>query len=159
MDVYDGQEKTPELAVTVDGQSLVRDVDFSVTYVLNGVTVSQIKEAGIYTIIATGKRIYKDSLSTTYIVEGGTISTTTISPPNECVVFKRSDGAPKIYLQNGSTRLVKDTDYTITHTIDYVALTGTATVVGIGNYGGVTIRTYMLVLLDPKAGMYMAIYN
>ncbi len=155
--IYDGLAKNPTITVKYNGTTLTKNTDYSLSYSRNGSAVTEIKEAGIYTITATGKKTYKDTISTTFEVLEVTEISATISPPNDRVTFKQGDG-PKIYLQEGSYMLVLGTDYTVTHTINYTALTGIAVIVGIGSYGGTMTINYTIILLDPVAHIYLAVF-
>lgn len=156
---YTGATLNPTITVKCGSKTLTLGTDYTLTYTLNGTAVSQIQASGTYTITATGKGAYQGSVSTTYIVEGGTIASVVFYHPNECVVYKNSGDNPKIYLKDGSYKLIEGTDYTITYSINYTSLTGTATVNGLGNYGGIVSKTFTLVLLDPANSIYIAIWN
>ena len=63
---YDGSAKT--LTVTVDGRTLTQDTDYTVLITRDNQTVTEIKEAGTYTVTLTGKDNYKGVYETTVTV-------------------------------------------------------------------------------------------
>ena len=63
---YDGSAKT--LTVSVDGRTLTQDTDYTILITRDNQTVTEIKEAGTYTVTLTGKDNYKGVYETTVTV-------------------------------------------------------------------------------------------
>ncbi len=59
---YDGSEKTPDVSVVLDGRTLIKDIDYTLSY-SNNINV------GIATVTITGKGDYTDVVSKTFNIK------------------------------------------------------------------------------------------
>ena len=67
---YNGNVQNPTLNITdsASGNTLRKDIDYTVTYSVNGQSVSECKNAGTYTVTVTGNGNYTGSVSNTYTI-------------------------------------------------------------------------------------------
>ncbi|MCR5273309.1 MAG: hypothetical protein K6E13_10075, partial [Lachnospiraceae bacterium] len=159
---YSGEEQSPAMIVTVNGEVLTADTDY--TYeVFDGTTSmgTTATDAGDYTVVITGIGDYETNSSTTlsrtWTIGTLGIDTSDISIRNISSSYTY-DGStvyqpvPIVYF--GSTLLTVNTDYTLTYSVtslddtsgtEYVSPgTYTVEVAGMGNFGASKTYTYVI---------------
>lgn len=152
---YDGKQKMPSVIVKDGNTTLVKDIDYTVTY-KNNINV------GTATATVNGKGNYTGTVTKKFtITEAATPETTkkpesTKSPERKnlsgCIITISQtsytyDGKPKMPLvtvKDGNTTLVKDIDYTITYSNNINAGTAIATITGKGNYTGTATKEFTI---------------
>jgi hypothetical protein len=129
--VYDGNAKEPEVVITSETE-LVRDVDYTVSYVNN-------INAGNAMVIITALDTGKCSGSKILTFE---IAAASIAESDILLSGKGAEVAIKVIL--GETELVADVDYTVSVEISEETNAGLITVTGKGNYKGTKTRAFAL---------------
>ena len=147
--VYDGKAKTPELTV-MDGETkLVKGADYDVAYDNN-------IKAGMATATASFKDNYTGTKSVTFEIAAKDASTLTIAAVSPDVYDGKAK-TPELTVKDGETKLVKDTDYTVTYDKNTNVGTATAKATFIGNYKGEKSVTFEItpkkttLTIDPIA--------
>ena len=139
---YTGSAITPEPTVTLNGVTLVKDADYSLSYVNNtdlGEAVINITGIGNYTgLKSTGFRIVEAD------ADGATVTGIDEEYPWTGAAIKPE---PTVTL-NGVT-LVKDTDFTVVYTDNTEIGTATYEITFIGNYTGSAGGTFEIVKAKP----------
>ena len=128
--VYDGKEQTP--AVITD----LTDSDYSVTYTNN-------VNAGTGTATITGKGGYTGTITKTFIIARKAVDPSVILSAAS-YVYNGSPRTPEVTVMDGSTTLVKDTDYTVTYPSAKNAGTYKVTVNLKGNYSGTAYKSFKI---------------
>ncbi len=136
---YDGNAQKPDVTVKVDGETLTKDTDYTVSY-SNNVNV------GTATATVTGKGNYTGTAETTFTITKGTISVENITltengkaVENDTYTYDGNAKTPTVTVKNSSGTLLvegNDNDYTVSYENNTEAGTATVTVTGMGNYDG-----------------------
>ena len=124
---YDGTAKEPSVTVKVDGNTLTKGMDYEVVYTNN-------VNAGTGKVKVTGMGNYSGISNKDFI-----ISKKTITPTIEdisAVTYNGEAQKPELVVKDGTTVLVKDTDYTVGYENNINAGTATAKISAAtnGNY-------------------------
>ncbi|MBR6338140.1 MAG: leucine-rich repeat protein [Ruminococcus sp.] len=137
---YTGSAIKPEPVVTMDGKTLKKGTDYSVTYSNN-------VNAGTATIKITGNGTYTNSKYVTFQIVNNTVvkkdingAVVTISNCN----YNGSAQTPEPTVKYNGTTLVKGTDYTVSYSNNVNAGTATVTLTGKGNYTGTKNATFTI---------------
>ncbi len=137
---YNGSAKEPEATVTVDGDILMEEIDYMVSYEDN-------VDAGTATVTVTGIGNYSGSLSETFEIEKADLANASVSFSETSYVYDGTEKIPEITitLLNG-TVLVQDRDYEVSFGEDIInAGIVEVTVTGTGdNYTGSQTCTYTI---------------
>lgn len=142
---YDGAAVTPEPVVTYAGETLVKDVDYSVSYTNNNAI-------GTATVTVTGLApYYEGSASATFtIVDPSTLNdlsnvekTRVRFDPAEYAYTGR-EIIPTYTVYYGTTRLDKGVDYTATYRNNVKGGTGLVILEGKGDYYGSFVATFTI---------------
>ncbi|MGN0721505.1 MAG: Ig domain-containing protein [Anaerovoracaceae bacterium] len=139
---YDGSSKKP--AVTVSGAT--ESTDYTLVWTKDGKPVSDIIEAGTYTVTVTGKSYScTGSATKSFTVSEANISGATITLEKDTVTYngKAHTPAVKSVVLSGKT-LVPGTDYTVGYSDNTAGGTATVTVTGQGNYTGTETKTFTI---------------
>lgn len=126
---YTGSAIKPVPAVTVSGRTLVKDVDYTVSYSAN-------KNVGTGKVTVRGMGNYKGSLSATFKITAKSIATLSPKTAVDRYAYTGNALTPDVVIKNGSVTLKKGTDYTLTYKNNKAVGTATITVKGKGNYNG-----------------------
>ena len=145
---YDGSVKNPTVNVSVSGAD--RDTDYTVVWSKGGVTVSEIKDAGKYTVTVSavsGSQKCTGEGTAEYTVEPITISNenTTIELEDGSLVYNGKEHKPavKSVVVSGKT-LTPGSDYTVTYLNNIAGGPATVTVTGKGNYKNSATKTFTI---------------
>ena len=155
---YTGSAVEPPTMTMIldDGRSLRYGIDYSIKYYDSGIAINPlfVVDALTYTINATGKGNYKDSVSTTFTVNPRDISSGSMSVYPLDNDFNGGAQIPTIVVTVNSRELVESTDYTLVYTLNGEVLAGywpmseageyTITANGEGNYNGSLSATYTI---------------
>ena len=151
---FNGCEKTPTVAVTIDGEPLVENTDYTLVYTLNGEEVDELWSAGEYTITAKGKGDYRGSLSTTYTINPTALVGITLSSTSE--TYNTSSIIPTVTVSadHGLEELIEGEEFVVTYknsagttiTASQMVNAGTYTIIatGIGNFTGEVSTTFTI---------------
>ena len=127
---YNGTKITPEMTVTLNGRTLVKDTDYTVSY-------SENVNPGPVTVTITGIGDYTGTKTTSFkIVNSVTnISNASVGKLSN-QTYTGSAFTPKPEVKMGSTVLRLGTDYTLSYSDNTDAGTATVTITGKGSYQG-----------------------
>ena len=134
---YTGAEITPPFTYTLNGTVLEKDKDYTVEYQNN-------INAGTATVKITGIGNYTSENSTTFTINGISLSTgefSAISPQN----YIGAEITPSFTYTLNGTVLEKDKDYTVEYQNNINAGTATVKITGIGNYTNENSTTFTIV--------------
>lgn len=133
---YDGKVKTPGVTVKIDGEKLTQGTDYTLTYTNNkavGTATATIKGTGNYTGTIT------KTFRIAYSISGYTATLSTTS-----YTYNGSARTPGITLKNGTTTLVKGTDYIVTYSANTSPGIATVKIVGTGKYTESITKTFTI---------------
>ena len=125
---YNGEAFKPEVAVSLNGTTLVKDTDYTVKYADN-------TNAGTAKVTVTGAGEYVGVKSATFEIKPSTLDAVVVADILACTYTGKAQ-TPEVTVALGETALVLDTDYTVEYADNTNAGTAKATVKGIGNYTG-----------------------
>ena len=145
--VYDGTIKSPTVAVTLNGESLAENSDYTLEYSLNGKVVEEIIDAGEYTISAKGCGNFIGRLSAKYTVTQRDLSNATLTGI-ENKTYSGSAQTQNLTLSDLGGTLVENTDYTVSYSNNTNAGTATISITGKGNYTGTITPTFEITPLE-----------
>ncbi len=134
---WTGSAITPLPVATFNGMTLVKDTDYTLSYV-NNINV------GTATITLTGINNLSGSRDVTFDIVGKDIASTVVTPVSK-KLYTGSPVEPLLTIQDGSYTLVKDIDYTLSYTNNTLNGTATATASGIGHYTNTTSINFSVV--------------
>lgn len=124
--IYTGEEIRPAIEVNIDSSSTLDSANYTVSYSNNTLM-------GDATITVVGKGNYTGTLSTTFQIIASDITSATISDISD-VIYTGLAHKPKPVISFGSTKLLENTDYTLTYSNNINAGTATITITGINGY-------------------------
>ncbi len=137
---YDGTAKTATSIVVKDGTETLElgaDKDYTVSYTNN-------TNAGTATITITGTGNYMGTVSKTFTIKPKALTSTALSG----IVDKTYTGSPieqdGLTVQDDTTELVKNTDYTVAYSNNTNPGTAKVTVILRGNYSGILEKTFTI---------------
>lgn len=139
--IYDGTYIKPSVTVTINGKRLSSYYDYNTVYSYN-------KDAGTAFVTISGRGNYKGSTQVSFTILQRDISNLSIYLP---VSSYRADGTekrPYVVIKNGSTLLTQNRDYCLTYSNNLLEGTGHIYIEGIGNYCGMTERTFYITSKD-----------
>lgn len=134
---YTGSEIEPEIDVSVSGEKVMENTDFTVKY-SNNINVGTAK------VTVSGKGIYKVLAS----IANFTIITKSIAPATFAEISEQDYTGeaviPTITVTDGNKVLKEGVDYTVTYKNNVNEGTATATIQGIGNYHGTASTSFQI---------------
>ncbi len=134
---YTGSQIKPVISVSVSGNPLIENTDFTVSYSNNTnvgeakVKVTGLGDYSIFTSIASFTIVTKN------------ISTVSVAPIVD-QPYTGSAVTPEITVTDGIKVLREGTDYTVTYTNNINEGTATAKITGIGNYSGTVLADFQI---------------
>ena len=140
---YNGKVQKPVPVVTWNGKKLAKNKDFTVDYPATG--LASYKEAGVYDITVTGKGNFTGTRTVSLsITEAKLLSKCKVTAIKN-QTYTGTAITPEPVVKDGSTTLVKDTDYSVSY--DNNKEIGKASVVltGMGKYTGVKRVDFQIV--------------
>ena len=132
---YDGKAKTPSVTVKVNGKTLKKDTDYTVSYSNN-------TKVGTATLKITGKGNYTGSVSKTYSIKNNFKKATISGISNKSYTGKNITQSITVKY-NGKT-LKNGTDYTVSYSSNKNIGTATVKVTGKGSYAGTITKTFKI---------------
>ena len=132
---YDGKTKTPSVTVKVNGKTLKKDTDYTVSYSNN-------TKVGTATVKITGKGNYTGSVSKTYSIKNDFKKATISGISNKSYTGKNITQSITVKY-NGKT-LKKGTDYTVSYSNNKNIGTATVKIAGKGSYTGTITKTFKI---------------
>gem|GEM_PF-5865635 len=145
---YTGGAITPTPTVVLNGKTLARNTDYTVSYANN-------TDVGTATVAIAGIKNYKDSApSQTFQIARASIASATVSGIDASYVYTGSAITPTpAVVLNGKT-LVRDTDYTVSYANNVNVGLATVTITGTGVYADSIAKTYTISASKVDAGTY-----
>ena len=132
---YDGKTKTPSVTVKVNGKTLKKDTDYTVSYSNN-------TKVGTATVKITGKGNYTGSVSKTYSIKNNFKKATVSGISTKAFTGKNITQSITVKY-NGKT-LKKGTDYTVSYSNNKSIGTATVKIAGKGSYTGTITKTFKI---------------
>ena len=132
---YDGKTKTPSVTVKVNGKTLKKDTDYTVSYSNN-------TKVGTAKVTITGKGNYTGSVSKTYSIKNNFKKATISGISNKSYTGKNITQSITVKY-NGKT-LKKGTDYTVSYSNNKSIGTSTVKITGKGSYTGTITKTFKI---------------
>ena len=133
---YTGSALTPDVTVKDGSRTLVKDTDYTVSYVNN-------TNAGTATVTITGMGNYAGTKNASFVIKAKNITGAAIAAIEE-QIYNGAAATPELTVTDGTKTLDKDVDYTVSYTNNTDAGTATATVTGTGNYTGKKSVTFTI---------------
>lgn len=134
---YTGSEIEPEIDVSVSGEKVMENTDFTVKY-SNNINVGTAK------VTVSGKGVYKVLSS----IANFTIITKSIAPVTFAEISEQDYTGeaviPTLTVTDGNRVLKEGVDYTVTFKNNVNEGTATATIQGIGNYHGTASTSFQI---------------
>ena len=132
---YDGKAKTPSVTVKVNGKTLKKDTDYTVSYSNN-------TKVGTAKVTITGKGNYTGSVSKTFKIKNNFKKATVSGISNKSYTGKNITQSITVKY-NGKT-LKKGTDYTVSYSSNKSIGTATVKIAGKGSYTGTITKTFKI---------------
>jgi hypothetical protein len=132
---YDGKAKTPSVNVKVNGKTLKKDTDYTVSYSNN-------TKVGTAKVTIKGKGNYTGSVSKTYSIKNNFKKATISGISNKSYTGKNITQSITVKY-NGKT-LKKGTDYTVSYSNNKKVGTATVKITGKGSYTGTITKTFKI---------------
>ena len=132
---YDGKAKTPSVNVKVNGKTLKKDTDYTVSYSNN-------TKVGTAKVTITGKGNYTGSVSKTYSIKNNFKKATVSGISTKAFTGKNITQSITVKY-NGKT-LKKGTDYTVSYSNNKNIGTATVKITGKGSYTGTITKTFKI---------------
>ncbi len=132
---YDGKTKTPSVTVKVNGKTLKKDTDYTVSYSNN-------TKVGTAKVTITGKGNYTGSVSKTYSIKNNFKKATVSGISTKAFTGKNITQSITVKY-NGKT-LKNGTDYTVSYSNNKNIGTATVKIAGKGSYTGTITKTFKI---------------
>ena len=137
---YTGKKITPEPEVSLNGEKLVKDTDYTLSY-RNNLNVGTAK------VTVTGTGSYTGSQTVSFKIKAKSV-TPKITLSAESFTYNGKIQKPKVSVKDGKTKLTKNTDYTVTYAKGCKKVGSYAVTVTLqGNYSGSGEKTFTI---NPK---------
>ena len=133
---YTGSAITPKLVVKLNGETLQKDVDYTVSFKNN-------KAVGTATVTIKGIEAYKGAITKTFNIVKANLSDATIAAIAKQTYTGKAI-TPNPVVKMGSTTLKKGTDYTVSYENNVKVGTAKVIVTGKGGYTGTATKTFQI---------------
>ena len=130
---YDGKAKTPSVTVKVNGKTLKKDTDYTVSYSNN-------TKVGTAKVTITGKGNYTGSVSKTYSIKNNFKKATVSGISTKA--FTGKNITQNITVKYNGKTLKNSTDYTVFYSNNKNICTATVKISGKGSYTGTITKTF-----------------
>ena len=153
--IYDGEAVCPEVTVVKDGETLVKDQDYTVSYEDN-------EAVGTGKVIITGAGNYEGSCEAAFEIIGVPLFEEDGADNAEIAeiadqTYDPKGNTPAITVTKKGETLVQDKDYTIEYENNKAVGTAKVTITGIGKYSGKMEKEFKIVAADVKNAEISAI--
>ena len=132
---YDGKAKTPSVTVKVNGKTLKKDTDYTVSYSNN-------TKVGTAKVTITGKGNYTGSVSKTYSIKNNFKKATVSGISTKA--FTGKNITQSITVKCNGKALKNGTDYTVSYSNNKKIGTATVKIAGKGSYTGTVTKTFKI---------------
>ncbi len=134
---YTGAALTPTVTVKDGTKTLVKNTDYTISYSNN-------TKVGSAKVTITGRGNYSGAISKDFQISAKSISGLKVTLSKTTYTYTGSRFTPVVTVRNGSKKLVKNTDYTVTYTNNLSVGTATVTIKGKGNYSGSLKKVFQI---------------
>ena len=134
---YTGKALTPAPTVTINGKTLTKGTDYTVTYANN-------TNVGTATVKITGRGECYGTVSKTFKINPKAILSSGVTLSTTSYTYNGSAKKPGVTVKSGTKTLLKGTDYTVAYKNNTNVGTATVTVTGKGNYTGTVSKTFKI---------------
>ena len=141
--LYDGKKAEPAVTVTCGGRTLVKNVDYTVSYYNND-------KIGTATLYIYGKGNYTGSITKTFRIVGKDLSSLSATLSQTTYNYTGLEHKPTVTIYDGYKKLTSGTDYTVAYKDNKNCGTATVTITGKGNYSGTKTLTFTIVGKDQS---------
>ncbi len=141
--LYNGKKAEPAVTVTCNGRTLVKNVDYTVSYYNND-------KIGTATMYIYGKGNYTGSITKTFRIVGKDLSSLSATLSQTTYNYSGLEHKPTVTIYDGTKKLVSGTDYTVAYKDNKNCGTATVTITGKGNYSGTKTLTFTIVGKDQS---------
>lgn len=141
--LYDGKKAEPAVTVTCGGRTLVKNVDYTVSYYNND-------KIGTATLYIYGKGNYTGSITKTFRIVGKDLSSLSATLSQTTYNYTGLEHKPAVIIYDGYKKLTSGTDYTVAYKDNKNCGTATVTITGKGNYSGTKTLTFTIVGKDQS---------
>ena len=153
--IYDGEAVCPEVTVVKDGETLVKDQDYTVSYEDN-------EAVGTGKVIITGAGNYEGSCEAAFEIIGVPLFEEDGADNAEIAeiadqTYDPKGNTPAITVTKKGETLVQDKDYTVEYENNKAVGTAKVTITGIGKYSGKMEKEFKIVAADVKNAEISAI--
>ena len=133
---YDGKAHKADVTVTVNGVTLERNRDYSVTYKNN-------KNAGTAYVLVKGKgKLYTGTAAALFTIKpansAGNGFDSVVVNKGKTITYNGKLQTPSVVVKTGGKKLAAKKDYVVEYTSNLVAGTGYVRITGINNYDGLS---------------------
>lgn len=135
---YNGAFQTPQVALSYNGKSLVKDKDYTVTYQNN-------RNVGKASVVIKGLGRFIDSTTANFTIVGKNISKTNIVLSGYSYGYTGGLITPSVVVKDGNITLQPNKDYTVGYYNNVNIGTATVVVAGKGNYAGSVNKAFTIV--------------
>ncbi len=135
---YTGASIIPVITVKYGSKTLVKNTDYTLIYMNN-------TKVGTAKITITGKGNYSGTVSKTFRINPKPVSTLKMSLSTTTYVYTEARFTPAVTVMDGTKKLVKNTDYTVTYSNNLNIGSATVTLQGKGNYTGTLKKPFQIV--------------
>ncbi|MCR5666085.1 MAG: hypothetical protein K6G01_04590 [Eubacterium sp.] len=145
--MYTGSAIEPTVVVTMDGTTLLQNIDYTLTYT-NNTDAALTTDSNPPTVTITGMGNYTGSVSTTFNIVYDLTETDddgdalTVISDIDTQAYTGEAIEPDLTVTYDGTTLTEDTDYTVEYTDNTEVGTATATITGMGLYSGTVSTTF-----------------
>lgn len=139
---YTGSSITPDIIISINGETLKQNVDYKVFY-SNNINVG----TGIATVVGIGD--YTGTVETTFKIAKKSIENLSLSDIS-AQEYTGEAIKPQVVLADNSTKLKENTDYTVTYYNNIDIGVATVQIYGKGNYTGTIFKTFNIIEPAPK---------
>lgn len=134
---YTGKKVCPVVHVKYDGITLVKDVDYNITYENN-------VKAGSATVIVTGINDYTGSKDTTFTIFKYSLKNTKIKLSGTYFSYSKKARTPYPIITYGDKKLTRNIDYKVRYKNNIYPGTATMTIEGINKYTGTVTKNFYI---------------
>ena len=134
---YDGNPKTPEITVTLNGKALIKNVEYTVLYQNN-------INAGTATAVVRGAGNYSGTINVPFTIGKRSMSNASATLTENEFTYDGTAKRPQMILNCNGKTLAEGTDYTLSYENNINVGTATVTATGKGNYSGSKQLTFTI---------------
>ncbi len=140
---YSGQAVKPSITVKLNGDTLVQDIDYTVTYLSN-------TGAGTAKLTLEGIGNYTGTQTKTFTIKPGSLSIADVSGYKASYSYTGKNVQPVPVVKIEGKALVKDEDYTVSYSSNKNVGTAKIKIEGTGNYTGTVTKSFKIKKVSIK---------